>query len=1061
MKKAFSLVIASLIGSLSYATETVLLPYGQTTHEPWDALCFHASNSSGEAPAPDWYSLNFNDSQWAAFQGPLSDYTWNGLYYASRWEDNYSTYWVRRSFNIASLNSFHAFFVQAVHDDGAEIYLNGELIYSSSQVVSNTVTIELTPEQQGYLRTGKNVLAMRVSDTGGGDAFLDYGLTAYDEFPACAELRSALTALEARLAQGTGASSPKSKSEAQAFVTRTRKALADYEYNTEEAQWQTRVANRLLARLDYKYIDVKVQTPGTLGDLVLAKVENFTDVEAISISGALNDADITNLKDRMSNLHDIDMSQVEMSVMPDYLFSDHQQLQWMYLPESLTSIGYKSFYRCYSLFDIDFPAQLQTVRSNAFQECDSLQEVILPEGLNELQDHAFYSCDQVKKAYIPGSVTSIGNYAFYYNIRMKELELNEGTVNIGYESFYQCNQLKALHCPSTLRFIDSYAFEYCYALADVRLNEGLTRIGDNAFRDCDALTEITLPSTLMRADASPFDYCDNLRTVRCLSILPPKMDDQIPYGCDMADRVLYVPAISLNLYKQSTGWDKFQTILAGEELPDSWALWNEDRQPSRITVPATLPSNYRPAIRLENNDYYGDYTYRHHASIIATGEGALHARSLTIDMDWNAEYEDNDYSYWNYGSAHRYGYYFSTAISDVTFRTDSVHVTLDMPDNRWIFISLPFDLQVSDLVVQEGCDFVIHKYNGAARAQADFSSTWPLMTADSLLRAGEGYILQCSNPSGSWTRFNIDRTAVNATMLNKEDVVIGLRPFPASLNENRGWNLVANPYLCYYDTRMLSHRAPITVWDEYYKKYRVFSPIDDQYVLRPTEAFFLQCPADATTLTFDKEGRQSDRFVVERTSPEAKPAQANASRRTLYNLVIRQQEMTDQTRVVINAQASKGYEMECDASKMPAMDPQVPQLMTVEEGVALAINERPLSDGTVKLGTYLPQAGEAVIALESTTAEGGEPIILEDTYTGEKTDLTAGAYTYQAQRGTDSDRFILHIQGAATGLRTIEEQHQQGAATYYGLDGRRLEAPASQGLYLRQQGADVHKMIVK
>lgn len=1059
MKKTFSLLIASLIGSFCYSAESVLLPFGQTTQTPWDGVYYYATISSGEEPASGWNSLDFDDSQWTAFQGPITDYTWNGIYYAYNWGENYSTYWVRRTFTIESLDSYHAYILNAVHDDVAEIYLNGELIYSNNNVVSKTENIKLSREQQAYFRAGKNVLAMRVSDTGGGDAFLDYGLTAYDEWPACTELRSVLTALEARLAQDTEASSPKSLSEAQAFVIRTRKALADYEYDTQEAKWQTRVANRLLARLDYKYIDIKVQTPGTLGDLVLAQVENFTDVEAISISGTLNDADITNLKDRMSNLHDIDMSQVEMTVMPDYLFSGHQQLQWIYLPESLTSIGYQSFYRCYSLFDIEFPSQLKTIRSYAFQECDSLQEVILPEGLTELQDYAFYSCDYVKHVYVPGSVATIGNYAFYYNIRMKELELNEGTVNIGYDAFYQCYQLKALHCPSSLRFIDGSAFAYCYALADVRLNEGLTRIADNAFYHCDALTEITLPSTLMRADASPFDYCDNLRTVRCLAILPPKMDDQIPYGCDMADRVLYVPSLSVNLYKQSTGWDKFQTILADEELPNSWALWNADRVPTRINIPTTLPSNYRPEIRLENNSYYNN-NYRHQASMIATGEGTLHARSLAFNMDWDGE-NSQDWYYWYYGNIHYYGYYFSTVISDVTFRTDSIHLTLYMPDDRWIFFSLPFDLQVSDLVTAEDCDFVIHKYNGAARAQADFSSTWPLMTADSLLHAGEGYILQCSNPSSNSTQFNIDRSAINATMLSKDDVVIGLNPFPASLNENRGWNLVANPYLCYYDTRMLSHRAPITVWDEYYRQYRVFSPIDDQYVLRPTEAFFLQCPADATTLTFDKEGRQSDRFVVERTSPEAKPAQAGTSPRTLYNLVLKQQEMADQTRVVINAQASKGYEMDCDASKMPAMNQQVPQLMTIEEGVALAINERPLSDGTVKLSTYLPQTGEAVIALESTTAESGEQVILEDIYTGEKTDLTAGAYTYQAQRGTDSDRFILHIQGAATDLRTIEEQNQQGAATYYGLDGRKLEAPVNQGLYLRQQGTGVHKMIVK
>ena len=71
-------------------------------------------------------------------------------------------------------------------------------------------------------------------------------------------------------------------------------------------------------------------------------------------------------------------------------------------------------------------------------------------------------------------------------------------------------------------------------------------VADNSFYDCDALTEITLPSSLVLAYASPFDYCDNLRKVTCLSIEPPYMTDQIPYGMDMEGRELYVPALSLN-----------------------------------------------------------------------------------------------------------------------------------------------------------------------------------------------------------------------------------------------------------------------------------------------------------------------------------------------------------------------------------------------------------------------------------------------------------------------------------------------------------------------------------
>ena len=228
------------------------------------------------------------------------------------------------------------------------------------------------------------------------------------------ELRVVLTELEARMAQNTSASSPKSVSEAKAFVSQTRKDLADLVYDEAEAQWQLRIAHRLLKRFDYRHITVDVQTPGTLGDLILGQVENFADVEAITIKGTLNDADLDNLKDRMLNLKDLDMSQANLSALPNSVFSDHQNLQWVYLPQTLEKIGQSAFNRCSSLFNIEFPASLKTIQYAAFSECDSLREVILNEGLTTLESSAFYSCDCNKRIVIPKSLESILSHTFFY-----------------------------------------------------------------------------------------------------------------------------------------------------------------------------------------------------------------------------------------------------------------------------------------------------------------------------------------------------------------------------------------------------------------------------------------------------------------------------------------------------------------------------------------------------------------------------------------------------------------------------------------------------------------------
>ena len=48
--------------------------------------------------------------------------------------------------------------------------------------------------------------------------------------------------------------------------------------------------------------------------------------------------------------------------------------------------------------------------------------------------------------------------------------------------------------------------------------------------------------------------------------------------------------------------------------------------------------------------------------------------------------------------------------------------------------------------------------------------------------------------------------------------------------------------------------APITVWTG--STYKAYSIVDDNYVLRPMESFFVQKPDEIDNIIFHKEGRQ-------------------------------------------------------------------------------------------------------------------------------------------------------------------------------------------------------------
>ena len=53
------------------------------------------------------------------------------------------------------------------------------------------------------------------------------------------------------------------------------------------------------------------------------------------------------------------------------------------LPASLTSIGERAFYGCYSMTSIELPAGLTTIGDGAFDGCSSMLSIALPAGFDE------------------------------------------------------------------------------------------------------------------------------------------------------------------------------------------------------------------------------------------------------------------------------------------------------------------------------------------------------------------------------------------------------------------------------------------------------------------------------------------------------------------------------------------------------------------------------------------------------------------------------------------------------------------------------------------------------
>lgn len=846
---------------------------------------------------------------------------------------------------------------------------------------------------------------------------------------------------------------------------------------------------------------------GDLGHVVIEEAGYLQEVNKLIIEGELNVDDWSKIK-QMTNLTELDLSKALIDEIPNeafngrwaidkvllpptlkkigtyafqgtaltsvnipdnvetiegYAFSNARQLQEVHLPDSLTSLGRYAFSACRSLRTVKIPTKLKEIPWYTFDGCNSLQSVELHDSITGIGDYSFRNCN-LREITLPKSTTWVGGYAFNGNSNLSKVTLNEGLIDIWAYAF-QDTAIDTLNCPSTLRNIYNAAFAGCRNLRQINLNEGLTRIEVYALANNKA-TEIVLPSSLEYCSQSAFDDCDSLVTIEARSVMPPNTGSGCPLtGTDLTKAVLYVPVWSLAEYQLATGWNQFYTFRTSDFMPQ-YVKVNKDFY---FTLRDELDPDYRPDIELTvtNNqitDSQGNSDYQH-GNLTISGRSKLAVNDFSMVLSPYAKYSYEQNYYYN----ENYRYLRPTSlIVKGEMRAENVTINLWNATNRWQFVSFPFDVKVSDIVpVDSTTSWVIRGHSGAERAAGNAAAVWQNLSADDVLQAGKGYIMQCFKPNdknGSYdaAQFTVRplTTTVNRQQIfNADNRTVALEEHLAEFEHNRSWNLIGNPYPSYFDTRFLDFGAPFMVWNSNNQNYEAYSPVDDSYILAPAEAFFVQRPVDQESITFLKDGRQTDRYA--RTLVEEEPASApqriraaydsnthTAAQRTVFNITLAKDgQQADRTRVVINEAATMQYDLSRDAAKFTGTEPAVSQIFTINGATRYAINERPLNNGQALLGLHFGTDGTYTIGL-SNQPDG--QVTLEDRLTGTKLQLngTAG-YSFTAKAGDSIDRFVLHFDAVATGINAATANEADRNDDTYTLDGRKVNNPTAPGLYIK------------
>lgn len=368
----------------------------------------------------------------------------------------------------------------------------------------------------------------------------------------------------------------------------------------------------------------------------------------------------------------------------------------------------------------------------------------------------------------------------------------------------------------------------------------------------------------------------------------------------------------------------------------------------------------------------------------------LHHGSLTVEG--NEIWKPKSFAYYRDASL----------LVDAEIQTEAISFNWNARSNYWHFVSFPYDLKMSEIkLTSSDARFVVREYDGKSRADKGVGESWRQLCDSETLKANKGYIIQFNSDDTMADGFTTQTGDMKA-LLNRASVAIPLNTYASDNVMNANWNFVGNPYPAYYSVERLFAEgldATVTVWSPDLNNYEYYTQDDKDVYLTPLTAFFVQ--KKTSNLVFNPEGRVA---ALPRET-QAASALRSVDNRQVVNLLLAGEKASDRTRVVFNEEASMEYEIGLDAAKFSSPNKDAASFYSLDkDGNRLAINERPVADGVVRLGCVLPAKGSYTISLKENIGKG---IQLVDKQTGAVCDLNQEAYTFEAEAGTLSDRFEL------------------------------------------------------
>ena len=220
-----------------------------------------------------------------------------------------------------------------------------------------------------------------------------------------------------------------------------------------------------------------------------------------------------------------------MTKIPDYFCEDSNvTLVKVEIPESVTEIGKRAFFKCSGVESIKFPKKISKIGLSAFYECTGLKKIEFQENDEKVKDtngqerlyplvldsSSFYDCTGLEEVILSSNVEKIGDTAFSGCESLKSINLPEGLKIIG-ACFISGTAIKSLWVPKTVNNVDAFiaygATGGALDLEEVIFEEGMTKVPKYFFHDSlknKKLKLVEIPESVTEISKDAFEDCINI-----------------------------------------------------------------------------------------------------------------------------------------------------------------------------------------------------------------------------------------------------------------------------------------------------------------------------------------------------------------------------------------------------------------------------------------------------------------------------------------------------------------------------------------------------------------------